>query len=141
MASTWWNRRSREKEAQKMVRLPSLAGKIPTLTDPQCVACYMQNDSAVRLQFVSALEKVYPFLIEAVAFKEFWLEPGEKKLVPHTYFEMFPLNVERKVTRIGLGYDHAPVEFVYEMRAIEKDSSCEDPRSQERGPDTPPSGA
>jgi len=114
---SWWTKRSKTFDRQNQtVRLPRLDDHVPKMNDPQCVACYLQNDSDVPLTIVSQLEKYYPQLIEAKDFISFELNPGEKKLVPHCYFDLLPYEAERKVTRIGIGHDHPPVEFVYNVR-------------------------
>ena len=114
---------------------------LPKLADPNCVACYLRNDSEVELSFVSELEKFHPYLIEGKAFKEFKLKPGQQMLVPHVYFEVLPQDVERKITRTGIPSDHPPVEFVYEVRAIEQGNGAGDPPAREPNSDTPLSDA
>jgi len=130
---SWWNRRSK---TGGHVRLPRV--EAPKMGDPSCVACYLRNDSEVQLDFVSMLETHYPMLIEASAWKGFVLQPGEKKLVPHRYWDIFPRDVVRKVSIIEIPKDHEPVEFLYKTRATEqKGNGAVALHSQSEGSDTP----
>ncbi len=113
-----WKKKLREKEA-KLEQLPRLDDAIPKVNDPQCVAGYIKNDSAVDLIFVSNLETFHPRLIEAKEFLRFELAPGEKKLVPHGYFDILPHDVERKISWHTIGPEHPPVEFLYALRPNE----------------------
>lgn len=134
---SWWNRRSREGNTVRLPRLdPSDFGRT---ADPGCVVCYLRNDSPVELQFISELEKYHPDIIEANHWKGFVLQPGEKKLVPHRYWDIFPQNVERKISIIELPKDHEPVEFLYRRRST--GNAAEALHSQSGDSDTPPSGA
>ncbi len=97
---------------------PRLEDTLRKISDPQCVACYITNESAVPLTFVSVLEQHYPNLIEAKAFVRFELQPEEKRLVPHSYFDILPYDVERKINVAAIPKDHEPVEFLYATRPV-----------------------
>lgn len=136
---SWWNRKSRQ---GNMVRLPRLdASNFNRIGDPNCVACYIRNDSPVQLDFVSTLELQHPSIIEADAWKGFVLQPGQKKLVPHRYWDIFPRNADRTISVIEIPKDHEPVEFLYKTRVIEKGNAAEDLHSLSGDSDTPPLGA
>lgn len=136
---SWWNRRSREGNVVKLPRLdPSNFNRIG---DPNCVACYIRNDSDFQLDFVSMLEKHHEYIIEAPAWKGFVLQPGEKKLVPHRYWDIFPQEKERKISVIEIPKDHEPVEFLYKTRTIEQGNAAVPLPAQSEGSDMPPSSA
>lgn len=104
----------------------SIEDAIQKISDPQCVACYITNESAVPLTFVSVLEHHYPMLIEAKAFVKFELQPEEKRLVPHSYFDILPYDAERKINVAAIPKDHPPVEFLYSKRETPKEKSKTD---------------
>lgn len=119
---SWWNKKSQvNQNKNQTIRLPRLDdGKFRKLQDPNATCCYLESTCPKPMVFISTLELNYPFLEEAKDWKSWTLQPGEKKLVPHRFWHIEPLegDTPRTFNMIEIPKNHEPVEYLYKIRGM-----------------------